>query len=255
MKNTSKTNVQPKSAEITETVDVLPDMQVSDLPTDELVSGEVPTLDELLGLSDESELQKGEEFYGNTENLPKLPEAIPPPQKYEVKNVTPPNMTEYRLKSLKRAIDHKKYSLEHERAKVEDWRMQALHRDESAHDEYLKRKTILESQLYSNENRYIKRREKTQKHWWDYCVNYESGKIAKIVTEIEVLEKELQKLELAPVVEATKTEASAPEVTAPDVSAAKLTAPELTAAELTAAELTAAELTAPEVTATELKAA
>ncbi len=255
MKNTSKQNVQPKSAEITETVDVLPEMNAPEIPTDEIMNGEVPSLDELLGLSDESELQKGEEFYGNTENLPKLPEAIPPPQKYEVKNVTPPNMTEYRLKSLKRAIDHKKYSLEHERAKVEDWRMQALHRDESAHDEYLKRKTILESQLYSNENRYIKRREKTQKHWWDYCVNYESGKIAKIVTEIEVLEKELQKLESAPVVEATKTEASAPEVTAPDVSATKVTVPEASAPEVIAPDVSAAEVSAAEVTATELKAA
>lgn len=250
MKNTSKQNVQPNSAEITEIVDVLPEMNATEIPTDEIMNGEVPSLDELLGLSDETEFQEGEEFYGNNENLPKLPEAVPPPQKFEVKKVIPTNLTEYRLKSLKRAIDHKKYSLEHEQAKVEDWRMQALHRDEAAHDDYTRRKIELEALLIKNADRYTKRREKTQKHWWDYCVNYEATKIKKIESEIDLLEKELQKLEAAPVVEATKTEASAPEVTAPDVSATKVTVPEASAPEVIAPDVSAAD-----VTATELKAA
>lgn len=217
--------------------------------TDEInATGEtVVTLEELLGLQDEADLpEDNAEYLPVVETYPRP--ALPP--KSDSKIVVAQVNIEYRIKSLKRTIDHKKYSREHEQAKVADWRIQAAHRDASAHDEYTRRKAELEAQLIKNDDRYNKRITKTKTHWWDYCTNYEETKIKKFDSEIELLEKELEKLESAPVVEVKVTEVKATEVTANEVSSTEVSAPEVTATE----ELTT-EVSAPEEATTELKAA
>lgn len=100
----------------------------------------------------------------------------------------------YRLTSLKRALENKTATLDREKAKVEDWRIQGKHRDEKATEEYEKRKTELEALLEKNEERYNKRKAKTQKYWWDFCINFENTKIKKIEEEVEQLKAEHEKL-------------------------------------------------------------
>ncbi|MBI3258243.1 MAG: hypothetical protein HYZ54_01990 [Ignavibacteriae bacterium] len=100
----------------------------------------------------------------------------------------------YRLTSLKRALENKTASLDREKAKVEDWLVQAKHRDEKSLEEFEKRKTELEALLTKNEERYNKRKAKTQKYWWDYCINYSATKVKKIEEEVEQLKAEHEKL-------------------------------------------------------------
>ena len=123
----------------------------------------------------------------------------------EVKNISLPEIKpvqatengatiKYRISALKRALENKTASLDREKAKVEDWRVQAKNRDIKAQVEFDKRKTELEALLAKNLERYEKRKSKTQKFWWEYCINYEATKIIKIESEVEQLKAEHEKL-------------------------------------------------------------
>lgn len=239
-------NPETVAPELQETNETVAEVATDVINATGEVETEVVTLEELLGISDEADLQDNNaEYLPVVETYPRP--ALPP--KSDSKLVAQGNI-EYRIKSLKRSIDHKKYSREHEQAKVADWRIQAAHRDASAHDEYTRRKAELEAQLIKNADRYNKRITKTKTHWWDYCTNYEETKIKKFDSEIELLEKELEKLESAPVVEVKVTEVKATEVTANEVSSTEVSAPEVTAN-----EVLTTEVPAPEERTTELKAA
>ena len=101
----------------------------------------------------------------------------------------------FKIKTLKRSLENKKYALERENIKVRDWRVQAVDRDNKAGFEYEKRKKELEDLLAKNQTRYDKRMAKTQKWWWEYCINHEATKIAKIQKDIILLANEINKLE------------------------------------------------------------
>ena len=239
----SNTAVNPETVapELQETNETVAEVATDVINATGEVETEVVTLDELLGLSDEADLtQDNAEYLPVVETYPRP--ALPP--KSDSKLVAQGNI-EYRIKALQRNLDHKRYNLEHEQAKVADWRIQAAHRDASAHDEYLKRKTELEAQLLKNADRYTKRREKTQKFWWQYAIDYEATKIKKFDSEISLLEKELEKLVSAPVVVVKATEVPSTEVPST----------EETSAEVKAIEVSATDVSATEVTNTELQAA
>lgn len=105
-------------------------------------------------------------------------------------------LTKFRIAELKRSLSNKNSSLERERAKVVDWRTQAVNRDSRFKDEYDRRKEELDALQKKNEERYAKRTEKTKRFWIDYCDNYEKNKIAKIENDILLLEAELNKIDI-----------------------------------------------------------
>ena len=109
-----------------------------------------------------------------------------------------------KIKALKRAIENKNYSLERENQKIKDWKIQATDRDKKANDEFMKRKSELESLLQKNQIRYDKRIAKTKKWWWDYCDNHKITKVAKIEQDVILLLTELSKLESLEPKETTK---------------------------------------------------
>ena len=100
----------------------------------------------------------------------------------------------YKLSDLRRSLENKTSTLEREKAKVTDWRTQAKHRDEKATEEYEKRKTELEELLKKNQERHDKRIAKTEKYWWQYCLNHEATKIKKLEDEVTLLQSELEKM-------------------------------------------------------------
>ena len=213
MKNTSKQNVQPKSAEITETVDVLPEMNVPELPTDDLATemnatGAVVTLDKLLGLSDETEFQI---VNGVLSDAPVANSVtVTPVANPFTVTPLPPVSNTHRIMAMKRAIHSKKLLMEFHASKVADWRLQSIHRTQKATADYHSRKAELEEQMVKNELKYQKSMEKTRIHWDEYSDNYEKTKIQKIADELLVLETELANLEAMAVLETPVVVAETP---------------------------------------------
>jgi metal-responsive CopG/Arc/MetJ family transcriptional regulator len=100
-----------------------------------------------------------------------------------------------KVKAIKRALENKINTLTREKAKVRDWRSQAIDRNEKATTEFEKRKTELEELIKKSEDRFNKRIAKTQKFWIEYSDNYEVTKIKGIEQDIALLQAELDKLQ------------------------------------------------------------
>lgn len=181
---TVATKVLPATNEVTAANDVATEMNAT---------GAVVTLDKLLGLSDETESQVA------NGNLPDAPVANPVTVTPVANPVTvtplPPVSNSHRIMAMKRAIHSKKLLMEFHASKVADWRLQSIHRTQSATSSYHSRKAELEELLLKNEAKFQKSMEKTRVSWDQYADNYESTKIKSIADAISVLETELANLE------------------------------------------------------------
>jgi hypothetical protein len=165
-----------------------------EIQEDELLTSD-ETADEIIEIEPEEHLPGVDEI----EEIPSEDkiEIIPDSELQPVAE-NPEVTAKQKIKALKRAMEFKQSAIEREEIKVKDWRVQAKDRDEKATSEFEKRKTMLEESLKKNEERYQKRIAKTEKWWWQYCINHEATKIKKLQDDLSLLQTELTKLEEKP---------------------------------------------------------
>ena len=168
----------------------------------EIPENEYLTDEEIEALPDEFEAEEQLPGVDELEQIEEVPtadkiEIIPDAELKQIEE-TPEVTAKQKIKALKRAMEAKQSAIEREEIKVKDWRVQGKDRDEKATSEFEKRKIMLEDSLKKNEERYQKRMAKTEKWWWQYCINHEGTKIKKLQDDLSLLQTELTKLEEKP---------------------------------------------------------
>jgi hypothetical protein len=168
----------------------------------EIPENEYLTDEEIEALPDEFEAEVQLPGVDELEQIEEVPtadkiEVIPDSEPKPIEE-NPEVSEKQKIKALKRAMEAKQSAIEREEIKVKDWRVQAKDRDEKATSEFQKRKTMLEELLKKNEERYQKRMAKTEKWWWQYCINHEATKIKKLQDDLSLLQTELAKHEAKP---------------------------------------------------------
>ena len=174
MKKEIKKQVQQKSqAEIEE-------------PEEIIISGEIET-DELDEQNEQIPSDEEPEQIESSEIVP-VADIKTVAENTEISNTQ-------KIKAVKRSLENKKYSLDREKTKCNDWLKQADTRDAKATEEYENRKKELEELLRKTTERYEKRVSKTKIQWREYTENYLNTKVKKIEDDIVLLQTELSKLE------------------------------------------------------------
>ena len=168
-----------------------------EIPEDELLTSD-ELEDEIIEIEPEEQLPGVDEIEQIDEVPPEVKDEVIPDSEPKQIAENPEALAKQKIKALKRAIEFKQSAIEREEIKVKDWRVQGKDRDEKATSEFQKRKTMLDESLKKNEERYQKRMAKTEKWWWQYCINHEATKIKKLQDDLSLLQTELAKLEEKP---------------------------------------------------------
>lgn len=208
---TVATKVLPATNEVMAANDVATEVNTTDANA---TGAAVVTLYEMLGLTEEEEDSQVVNGILPDASVANPVTVTPVVNPVTATTIPPVSNTHQHILAMKRAIHSKRLLMEFHASKIADWRLQSIHRKQSATASYHSRKAELEELLTKNELKFQKAMEKTRVSWDEYADLYQKNKVDKIADEISVLETELANLEAMSVVETPVVIAETPVVIA-----------------------------------------